>query len=119
MSGWLVGIGSRSGRKVGAVRDVESSTAEKLPYTVTTSSDPSAAAPEFALTTSGDPSSWVAGEWTGGVWSPTTGKIRALSPLVGDGQTLDLNAGTVYSVWIRWTVGAETPVRLAEQINVT
>lgn len=101
------------------MRDVESTTAEKLPYVVTTSSDPSAAPPEFALTITGDPSTWVEGEWTGGAWQPTDGKIRALSPLLGDGQDLDVTAGTRPYLSIRWTVGVETPVRLLEQINVT
>lgn len=101
------------------MRDVESTTAEKMPYLITTSSDPSAAAPEFAVTTSGDPSTWVEGEWTGEAWSPTDGQIRALTPLVGAGQALAITAGTQPYLWIRWTVGTETPVRLLEQINVT
>jgi hypothetical protein len=103
------------------VRDVESTTIEKLgPYVVTTSSDPSGDPPEFSATTTlGDPTTWVEGEWTGGAWSPTDGEIRALSPLAGDGQALDLNPGTRPYLYVRWTVGIETPVRLLEQINVT
>jgi hypothetical protein len=100
------------------VLSIESTTAEKLPVLITTSADPTGSLPEFALTTSGDPSTWVDGEWDG-AWSSTTGKIQALTPLVGDGQALDVTDGVDYDLWARWVVGTETPVRHVNRLRVT
>lgn len=101
------------------IYQIESTTSEKLPAIITTSGDPTVLAPDFALTTgTTEPSTWVAGEWTG-TWSDTTGEVNALSPLVGDGETLAVTAGVEYDLWARWTLGTETPVQHCGRVRVS
>jgi len=99
---------------------IDSSTAERVPVTIATSADPTGGDVEFSLTTGASPTVWVAGTWDGS-WNATTGRVSALSPLVGDGQDLDTDTDGVsdWSLWVRWTVGTEVPVRLATKIRVT
>ncbi len=90
---------------------LKATTAEKIPVTITTTSDPTGTAPTFAITADtigATTSSYVAGEWSG-TWNSTTGDIDALTPLIGDGQALDVDPDTDYQLHARWTVGAETP----------
>jgi hypothetical protein len=102
------------------MRTIESTTAEKLPVVITSPSDPTGSAVEFALTTTTtQPTTWVAGSWAG-TWDTTTGTASALSPLIGAGQALAIAAGTDYDLWVRWTItGSETPVRLVDRYRVT
>ena len=98
---------------------IESTTKEKRLYEVTAPSDPTGTAPAFALTTTEtQPTTWVNGEWVG-AWSSTSGKVSALTPLIGAGQSLDVAPGVDYDLWIRPTVGVEQPVLLADRIRVT
>lgn len=102
-------------------KPIESTTAEKIAVEVTTTSDPTATPPDFALATTGvnDPVTWVAGTWSG-TWDTTTGRATALSPLVGAGQSLAISGiGAVYRLWVRWhLVGGETPVYVAGTLQV-
>ena len=95
------------------MKTIESTTAEKIPVEVTTSSDPTGTPPDFAVGAVGvnDPVTWVAGTWVG-TWDTTTGRATALSPLVGAGQALAVTGiGATWRMWIRWRlVGGETPV---------
>ncbi len=92
-----------------SVYPLESTSIEKIPVTITTSSDPTGGSVSFALTTSTtEPTGFQTGEWVG-TWNTTTGKIDALTPLAGNSQTLDVTAGTDYFLWARWTVTTETP----------
>lgn len=102
------------------MRTIESTTKEKLPFTVTAPGDPTGNPPQFALTTTTTQPTWpgVAGEWVGS-WSTTTGTAEALTPLIGAGQALDVTPGVDYDLWIRPTVGTEQPVLLADRIRVT
>lgn len=94
------------------IHPLRADTAEKIPVIITTTADPTGTAPTFALTadtigaTTTDP--FVAGEWSG-TWNTTTGEIDALTPLVGDGQALDVDPDTDYQLHAAWTVGTETP----------
>lgn len=95
------------------MKTIESTTAEKIPVEITTSSDPTATPPDFAVGAVGinDPVTWVAGTWSG-TWDTTTGRATALSPLVGAGQALPVTGvGATYRMWVRWhLLGGETPV---------
>ncbi len=98
---------------------IESTTSERVNVEVTTTADPTGALPDFAVTTTDtEPSSWVAGSWDG-TWDSTTGKVDAKSPTVGAGASLVVAGGTDYDLWIRWTVGSETPVKLACRLRVS
>jgi hypothetical protein len=98
---------------------VESTTNERLTVEVTTRYDPTAANPEFALTTTEtEPTAWVAGQWYG-LWTQATGRIDARTPAIGASQLLDVTAGTDYDLWMRWTAGNETPVRHVGRIRVS
>lgn len=101
------------------VYPLESTSAEKIPVTINTSSDPTGSSVSFALTTTAtEPSSFQNGEWSG-TWNTTTGKIDALTPLAGNGQTLDVTPGTDYFLWARWTVGTETPTTHCGTVRVS
>lgn len=97
---------------------IDSSTAEKIPVTIATVADPTGGDVEFALAAGTNPTTWVAGEWDGS-WSAANGRVSALSPLVGSGQALDTDGETDWSLWVRWTVGTEVPVRRPAKIRVT
>lgn len=98
--------------------ELESQSAEKIPVRVTTSGDPSATPPNFAVTTTANqPSTWIAGEWDG-AYDAATSEINALSPVAGDGQALDVSPG-MYDLWIQWTIGTETPARQVDRLRVT
>lgn len=99
----------------------ESSSAEKLLAEIITDSDPtSEAAPEFSITTGlrDDPGSWVAGSWVSGSWVEKTNRADAVSPVMGSGQALDVTEGNQYNLWMRWTIGGQTPVLLLGVIIV-
>lgn len=90
---------------------LKATTAEKIPVTITTSSDPTGSSISFALTADtigAATSSYVPGEWSG-TWNTTTGEIDALTPLIGDSQALDVDPNTDYQLHATWTAGTETP----------
>ena len=97
---------------------IESTTAEKLQVTITTTADPTSGAVEFAVGTGTDPLNWQAGTWVSGSWDATTGTARALTPLLGAGQVLAVAGGSQYRLWTRWHVGTEVPVRVASVLQV-
>lgn len=82
-----------------------STTREHARVEITTTGDPTAAAPEFALTTSqdSDDATWEPGTWATS-WDANTGTIDALSPLIGEGQSLPLASSNTYRLHIRWTL---------------
>jgi len=96
---------------------LESTTAERLAVTITTTADPTGSVPEFAVTQGPDPTVWVPGSWTGG-WDPISGEVSAASAVIGAGQVLAVTAGQ-WRLYARWQVGAERPVRLAAVLQVT
>ncbi len=97
--------------------ELESSSAERIPVDWTTPADPTGAFPAFVLATSSDLSGAV---WVNGTWDTTytNGQATALTPLIGDGQALDVTGGVDYYLYGRCTVGVETPVRLIDVIRV-
>lgn len=99
---------------------LESTSSEKIPVIIYTSADPIANNPTFAITTSNtEPTGFQTGEWQGS-WNNATGAINALTPLAGQGQTLDATPGTDYYLWARWIIGTETPTVQAQgTIRVT
>lgn len=96
---------------------VESTSLETYVFTVTTTDDPSGAPPEFSLTPESlgvpatDPGTWEQGSW-GGTWNSTRGTIEAITPQIGRAPAaLETTEGIVYRLWVRWTAGADQPVR--------
>jgi hypothetical protein len=95
-------------------------TVERVRLPIQTSADPTATPPAFALVAAGaTPSSpdWVPGTWEG-TWAPA-GWLDAISPtLVGDGAEVERGVGR-WTVWARFTVGAETPARAVGYVDIT
>lgn len=101
---------------------LESTSIEKIPMTIETSTDPTGGTVSFALTTGGntEPSTFSNGEWISDSWELNDpddvqkgGTAKALTPLAGAGQTLAVTADTDYMIYARWSVGVETPTRRA------
>lgn len=78
---------------------------------VKSDTDPTGTAPGWAITAldATAPGSTSAGTWAV-AYSATTDKATARSPLIGDGQTLDLTSGSTYRLWLSVTAGSETMV---------
>ena len=104
------------------VYTLESTSDEKIPVTIETSTDPTGGTVSFALTTAGstEPTTFVPGEWIAGSWTLNTpdavqegGTAKALTPRAGAGQSLDVSPDTDYLVYARWAVGVENPTRRA------
>ena len=90
---------------------VEQPTTEFVPVTIWAPSDPTlSGVPSFAFQPAGSDAalSWVNGSWVSGSWSASTGSAVALTPSLSDG-TVTLSAGR-YVVFVRHTLGSETPV---------
>ena len=96
---------------------IESATAEKLQVEITTPGDPTGGVVDFALIVAGEPSVWVAGTWSGS-WDPVTGRVLALTPLVGATGALPVVGGADYFLYSRWRVGVETPVATPTVVRV-
>ncbi len=96
-------------------------TTESLATVVTTSADPTATPPTFALidalSAPTGATTWVAGEWSG-AW--TAGTVGALTPLIGAGGEpgFTLAAGSRVRVWLRYTAGGESPTEPIGSIRV-
>lgn len=102
--------------RVNLVKLDSPSTVEKLRATVYTTADPTGGAVEWQLTAVGSkPASdgWDAGAWDGS-YNADNDRATAVSPLVV--ATLGATTGARYTVWIRWTAGAETPERIAGEL---
>lgn len=97
---------------------IESTTSQKLQVTITTTADPTAGVVDFAMITTGEPSTWVAGTWVGS-WDSTTGKATALTPLIGVAGALPVVGGQDYRLYPRWRVGVEIPVATPTIVRVT
>ena len=100
------------------VHEVESIADVVMQVEVTTPADPTGDPIEWAFTPAGstvEPSSWTVGAWVG---SYADGKVQAISPLLPSaGSTVTLAEGR-WTVWVRWSVGSETPVERAFQLLV-
>ena len=98
--------------------DADKTTVERRPYVIKTSSDPSAADVEFGVSRSYDvnPTLWVSGSWVG-PYDTVTNTIDALTPLVGEGQALDITDTGLWVIYVRWTVVDEIPVRAIDQVT--
>ena len=95
----------------------ESTSIESIEVTVTSRVDIDAAPPEFQLTDIDATS--PTGAWVAGVWqSVSGGSGKALTPLIGAGQPLDVVEGSNYKLWIRWSAATETPVRPVDSVRV-
>lgn len=99
---------------------------ETLRLTVTSTADPTGAEPMFAVVAAG--TAPVDGDYTGntGGWVTAYGgggaadKTIAQTPIIGDSSaTITITAGTVYDLWIRFTVGSEQPERKFDQLIAT
>lgn len=100
---------------------IESTTSERLRVPIISSADPTGAAVEFQLSTGrrSDPDgTWVAGSWLGS-WDSVSGRVTALTPLIGDLETMAVVEGETYDLFVRWTADTETPVkRCPNQVRV-
>lgn len=94
-------------------------TSEALEVVITATLDPTGTDPEFALSapSADTPGSWVSGSWSG-TWDSATKKATAVTPLVGAGKTLDVEAGQHYRLWIKVTAGSEAAVWPVGSIRV-
>lgn len=100
---------------------IESTTAEKIPVPIVTSADPTGTLPRFRITQGGTDPVWLAapeGEWLN-TWDPGTGEITALTPLIGNGQTLDVDQGNDYSLYLQWDIPGTPPEIPATRANGT
>lgn len=79
--------------------------------TVKSDADPTGTTPGWAVTSldATAPGATTAGTWSG-AYVAATDKAVASSPLIGDGQSLDINSGSTYRLWLSVTVGSETLV---------
>lgn len=84
-------------------------TTESLDVPVLINTDPTGTPPAFCLTARGAtaPGSFTNGAWNG-TWDATTTRAIATTPLLGTGG-LTLTSGSEYDLWMRVTVGSETP----------
>ena len=101
-------------------REIEHTTTEIMEVPIVSRLDPTGGAVEFQMTAHNVTSptgSWTAGSWNGS-WNSTTGKVTALSPIIGSGS-FALTEGTLYKLWVRWTIGSENPTVLAGVIRAT
>ena len=97
--------------------EIPYSSAETVTPTIETPASPTGD-PAFKLTTgfTPDATSWSNGSWNGAYDADTT-RIKADSPNIGDGETLDINQGQTYVLWMRWTAGDDIPVRPVARIK--
>lgn len=87
-------------------------TAEPLQAWLSSTTTPIATPPEWSLVAASEvaPGTFEAGSWGADGWSEQTGLAEAISPLVGSGQTLDVERG-LYRVFVRWYFGSSAPVK--------
>jgi hypothetical protein len=83
---------------------IESAGSRRIPVRARTEENPTASPPEFCLTTGerANPGTFVSGGSWVTAYNVRTGRADALTPLVGAGQALNVEAGKVYDLWIRY-----------------
>jgi hypothetical protein len=90
---------------------------ESLRATITTSADPTGGAVSWQATAVGTaPSSgaaWIAGSWSGAY---ANSQATTVSPLIA---ALSITTVGTWRLWVRWTVGSETVIRIAGDLRVT
>jgi hypothetical protein len=95
------------------------STQESLAVTIECDRDPTDDPPEFQLATkgAGDPTgTWVAGAWLG-TWDAETHVATAVTPILG--SAIPLTTKTDRDLWVKVTVGGESPRWPVGTISVT
>jgi hypothetical protein len=92
---------------------------ETLRATIKTTNDPTGTAPAFAFSALSDmdpTDDWNNGSW--GTWNSSSKVADAVSPTFPDTTaTVSLSVGT-YNIWMKWTVGSETPIKLLGRVVV-
>lgn len=98
--------------------DVESTSVERPRAAIRTPQDPTGSLPEWSLTVGdrSDPSTWHEGRWPGD-WNSDNGRVEVEGALLGPGQAMEIAAGEVANMWLRFTNGDETPVLLVGSIR--
>lgn len=92
---------------------------EKLRAYIETTADPTGDTVEWQLTAVGTApaaGSWSAGSWVGS-WDAGHQRAQTSSPLVV--SELGAVTGEHYDVYVRWTVGSETPEHYAGRLRVS
>jgi hypothetical protein len=100
---------------------IDDTTVERLEVELVSRTDPTGSDVEFSFTGAAavDPGAWVVGAWAG-PWDARNGRVKALTPTVGAASAqIELAEGFTYRVWVRWTSGAEVPVKAAGFVTVT
>jgi hypothetical protein len=97
--------------------NISSLSVEYLRAEVTATADPTIGSVDFAFTTTGSPSTWVAGSWEGtatqaGDYFRATARV-----LVGPGHA-SIPTGSV-SVWVRTASSPENVVKVAGTVRVS
>ena len=87
-------------------------TAEPLQTWLFSTTTPVATPPDWSLVLASEvePGGFVAGSWGADGWSDQTGLAEAISPLVGAGQSLDVDRG-LYRVFVKWYYGSAAPLK--------
>lgn len=105
------------------VYEVESDSIEVVDVPIVTPADPTGGSVSFsavAITTDDpkpSPSTFTDGSWSGS-WDSTTKKVLAQTPTTpASGTDLELSAGD-YRLYVKWTVGSETPVKYVGVLRV-
>ena len=95
------------------------STLESLEVQIATDADPTATAPQFALSAAGatSPGTFQAGTWST-TWNASTQRTTARTPNIGSGGTLSITSGTSYLLWAKVTLGGEVAVWPVGSIRV-
>lgn len=101
-----------------AVIPLIAATLEKVATVISTTQDPTGSLPEFTVTvdTNGQPTGWQNGSWDG---TFAAGQAKALSPTIGATGVIVIAPEDFSVLFIRWTRGAEKPVRKACLLDVS
>jgi hypothetical protein len=98
------------------VQTVQRSADVVMQVEVSTPADPTGDPIEWAFTQGGaQPTSWTVGAWVG---SYASGKVQAISPLLPSATSTVTLAPGRWTVWVRWSVGSETPVEAPFEVLV-
>lgn len=86
-------------------------TVESLEVDIETTADPTATAPQFALSAASAtaPGAWVTGAWSS-TWDAATRRTTASTPTIGGAGSMEIDAGSGYRLWVKVTLGGEIAV---------
>lgn len=102
--------------------DLAAESVESITFEIETTGDPVASPPTFAFAAEGSPVTapavaafTEAGSWSADGFDSAVNRIEATSAPIGSAP-FTMTSGTVYRLWVRWTVGSENPIREVARI---